>query len=765
MLRLHTCKVILRCARCAARRGRGDGIQTGDRRSPLLGVRAACARLTGQGADRAGRGVRDGQRVIHAQWCIVVAGVRGGRRQRQRRASTRRAGLRGDGLLRFGLVQREARVYVIPDLVLRGIRQRLAERIGGRCRAALCRRRGRGDRQRIVGRDLFFVLVLARACGHGLAEDILRTLRLAVDQIQLAAVHAGRFCAAHGISLAVPIQILRRLVSCIIQHDRLIIIGLRLFSAVERRRQCGIRRGPFRNGQSCAVFFPCIGGRFIQLSARRELGRVRVRRYGIINGIAAVVRADADVSILVFYLVDRQLRAVRRGRRVGGGLGLLYRRTLADGQVVRLADVRILLRASASRMSIDIQRRIRLRHTDGQHRGVAVKRDRLRRGGQARDDAAEHCPVQLARYLVYGIGIAGRAGNVLPFAADLALLPSVQEALVDRRAADAYAESRRLAEQRAHVLIRACDGRALHIARQRLARDDLAFDRFVVARVIARGDRVFILRVGRKAGQRILIAAAGRFRSVHRIDEDERIVLIVLDIAVDLVILRRASAGIPRQHHAVRRLLAEAQILRRGRRRDDVTDQIAQHRDILSVELHGPRCKLPVEVVVRVVLAVDCAFLRQPFGADLFRPGAHAPVVAAADLEAACDAIRLHRAFIFVLKAYFRVRRFGDALGDGTCTIVLLRLAIAPRMLITRIRQAGAVGVRLAGCTELNVRADLVHIRIGCRRLIIRIHRDDAGHRFHRHGQHHRALLLRLRALRVLDVVQVIGHRRRIHND
>ena len=631
---LHACQIIYRITCQAAGRGGRDGIQTGCRCGPRFAVRAAAVCSADNRVDRAVRRVRNRQRVLHIAECRAVL-FRRFRCQGQCRTRTRR---RGSNLIfnrSFLCYQCEGRLLIIAQLRL------LCAGQLGQFIAACC---------------LVHQLIILDSIGV-LFRTGTTTGRLSHCTENIA-VKRG-FALRHSILtvnqvlLAVPVLafvVFRvcRYIRCTVQRKRFCFCVF-VFVFVYHH---GFRRNCTRHCCVCITVLPLIGG--IHGEFRICGIRLAIRCYGVVYGryrtVIFLLFTDADIfSLLIVYLVNIQRHAIDF---YGARNGCLYGFCRGFNRVeITLTDIRLLLSAAALRSTGYRQTGGCLRCTDRQRCRITVERNRRCRLGITRYHATVHRTVQVTRYRLYGIGVLRSTLNIRPLSSRQTLLPLIIRARKFCWSRSLHMESFR-AVQRNDCIVRSIDNRTAHLIRQRLADNDLAFNRLFLTGIISGSDRILIFFVRRKILQLILIYTTRRFRCVYGINQYERLILIVLNVAVNLVILCRTVSGLPRQHHAVGGLLTQRQILRRRRRCRHIADNIAQYRYFIAVERYRPCAEAPVKVIARITTAGNSAQLGNRIGVYLFGSGACSPVITAASLEAANYTIHLHRTLIGVLKVY-----------------------------------------------------------------------------------------------------------------
>ena len=448
-----------------------------------------------------------------------------------------------------------------------------------------------------------------------------------------------------GLVLAFVVYRVCRFIRCTVQRERSCIVVLVYHHSFRRDR--------IRHGYCRLTVLPLIVGSHGEF---RTCGiRFAILCYCVVYGryrtVCSLLFTDADICIRsTIYLVNIQRHVIgfysARNRSLYGFCRSLNRIEIA------LTDIRLLLCTIALRSTGYCQTGHCLRCTNCQRCRITVERNRRCRLGVTRYYAAVHRVVQVARYRIYCIAVLCSAFNIRPFSFRQVYLPLIICARKFLRSRSLHTESRRTVQRNSYV-IRSVDDWTVHLIRQCFTDNDLAFNRFVLTVVRSGSNRILILFIRIEIIQLILILTARRFRCVYGINQYQWL-LVALNIAVNLVILRRTVAGFPRQHHAVGGLLAQRQILCRRRRCLYITYNIAQHRHIISIELlielHRPCAEFPVKVIARIAAAGNSAFLGNAVGIYRFRAGAYTPVTAAASLEAAYDTVYLHGTFVGILK-------------------------------------------------------------------------------------------------------------------
>ncbi len=277
-------------------------------------------------------------------------------------------------------------------------------------------------------------------------------------------------------------------------------------------------------------------------------------------------------------------------RLYGARNGCLYGFCRGFNRVeITLTDIRGILSAAALRSTGYRQTGGCLRCTDRQRCRIAVERNRRSCTVITCYHAAVHRTVQVTRYRLYSIAVLSCPCNIAPLFARQTLLPLVSRAAVLSRYRSQYIEGRRAVHLNGYV-IRSVDVRTALIICQSCTDNDLAFKLILPDWCNIRSDRIPILRSVQDPSA-VLIFTTRRFRCVYSVNQYERLFLIILKIAVNLVILRRTVAGFPRQHHTVGGLLTQRQILRRRRRCRHIADNIAQYgtSSPLNGTVHVPK--------------------------------------------------------------------------------------------------------------------------------------------------------------------------------
>ena len=478
---LHACQIIYRLTCQAAGRGGRDGIQTGCRCGPRFAVRAAAVCSADNRADRAVRRVRNRQRVLHIAECSAVLLGRF-RCQGQRRTGTRRRGRNMIFNRNFLCYQCERRIRIIAQLRL------LCAGQLGQFIAACC------ILHQLIILDGIAVLLCGTAFTAGrlihLAEDIagfvLRTVNqvlLAVSVLAFVVFHACRYIRFTG------------------QRERFCFCVF-VFVFVYHH---GFRRNCTRYCCVCITVLPLIGGLHGEF---RICGiRLAILCYSVVYGryrtVCFLLFTDADIfSILIVYLVNIQRHAIGF---YGARNGCLYGFCRGCNRVeITLTDIRGILSAAALQSTGYRQTGGCLRCTDRQRCRITVERNRRCRLGITRYHAAVHRTIQFARYRLYGIGVLRSTFNIRPLSSRQTLLPLIIRARKFCRSRSLHTESCR-AVQRNGYIVRSIDNRTAHLIRQRLADNDLAFNRLFLTGIISRSDRILILFVRRKILQLILI--------------------------------------------------------------------------------------------------------------------------------------------------------------------------------------------------------------------------------------------------------------------
>ena len=486
---LHACQIIYRLTCQAAGRGGRDGIQAGCRCSPRFAVRAAAVRSADNRADRAVRRVRNRQRVLHIAECRAVL-FRRFRCQSQRRTGTRRRGRNMIFNRNFLCYQCERRIRIIAQ------RRSLCAGQLGQFIAACCILH-----QLIILDGIAVLCVTAFTTGRliHLAEDIavkrgfvLRHVLRTVNQVLLAVS-----------VLAFVVYLFR------VGRDFTRLINIR---NSQRKRSCrificqyGFRRNCARHCCVCITVLPLIGG--IHGEFRTCGIRLTILCHGVVYGryrtVIFLLFTDADIFfLLTVYLVNIQRHAIGF---YGARNGSLYGFCRGFNRVeITLTDIRGILSAGALRSTGYRQTGGCLRCTDRQRCRIAVERNRRCRLGITRYHAAVHRTIQFTRYRLYGIGVLRSTFNIRPLSSRQTLLPLIIRARKFCRSRSLHTESCR-AVQRNGYIVRSIDNRTAHLIRQRLADNDLAFNRLFLTGIISRSDRILILFVRRKILQLILI--------------------------------------------------------------------------------------------------------------------------------------------------------------------------------------------------------------------------------------------------------------------
>ena len=490
---LHACQIIYRITCQAAGRGGRDGIQTGCRCGPRFAVRAAAVCSADNRADRAVRRVRNRQRVLHIAECRAVLFrrfLRRFRRQGQRRTGTRR---RGSNLIfnrSFLCYQCEGRLLIIAQLRL------LCAGQHGQFIAVLCLL------HQLIILDSIGVLFRTGAttgrlshCTENIAVKrgfVLRHSILTVNQVLLAvpvlAFVVFRFRVGRDFTRLINIRNSQRKRSC------------RIFVC-----QYSFRRNCARHRYCRLTVLPLIGGVHGEF---RTCGiRLASLCYGVVYGryrtVCFLLFTDADIfSFLTVYLVNIQRQVAGF---YGARNGCLYGFCRGFNRVeIALTDIRGILSALALRSTGYRQTGGCLRCTNRQRCRIAVERNRRCRLGVARYHAAVHRTVQITRYRLYGIGVLRSTFNIRPLSSRQTLLPLIIRARKFCRSRSLHTESCR-AVQRNGYFVRSIDNRTAHLIRQRLADNDLAFNRLFLTGIISRSDRILIFFVRRKILQLIRI--------------------------------------------------------------------------------------------------------------------------------------------------------------------------------------------------------------------------------------------------------------------
>ena len=270
----------------------------------------------------------------------------------------------------------------------------------------------------------------------------------------------------------------------------------------------GFRRNCARHCCVCITLLPLIGGLHGEF---RICGiRLAILCYSVVYGryrtVCFLLFTDADISQyrtrLIVYLVNIQRHAIGF---YGARNGCLYGFCRGFNRVeITLTDIRGILSAAALRSTGYRQTGGCLRCTDRQRCRIAVERNRRCRLGITRYHAAVHRTIQFARYRLYGIGVLRSTFNIRPLSSRQTLLPLIIRARKFCRSRSLHTESCR-AVQRNGYIVRSIDNRTAHLIRQRLADNDLAFNRLFLTGIISGSDRILILFVRRKILQLILI--------------------------------------------------------------------------------------------------------------------------------------------------------------------------------------------------------------------------------------------------------------------
>ena len=270
----------------------------------------------------------------------------------------------------------------------------------------------------------------------------------------------------------------------------------------------GFRRNCARHRYCRLTVLPLIGGLHGEF---RTCGiRLTILCYGVVYGryrtVCFLLFTDADISqyrtCLTFYLVNIQRHAAGF---YGARNGCLYGFCRGFNRVeITLTDIRGILSAAALRSTGYRQAGGCLRCTDRQRCRIAVERNRRCRLGITRYHAAVHRTIQFARYRLYGIGVLRSTFNIRPLSSRQTLLPLIIRARKFCRSRSLHTESCR-AVQRNGYFVRSIDNRTAHLIRQRLADNDLAFNRLFLTGIISGSDRILILFVRRKILQLIRI--------------------------------------------------------------------------------------------------------------------------------------------------------------------------------------------------------------------------------------------------------------------
>ena len=483
---LHACQIIYRLTCRAAGRGGRDGIQTGCRCSPRFAVRAAAVRSADNRADRAVRRVRNRQRVLHITECSAVL-FRRFRCQSQCRTGKRRRGRNLIGNRSFLCYQCERRIRIIAQLRL------LCAGQLGQFIAVLCLL------QQLIILDGIAILLCGTAFTAGRLNHCAEDITFKRDSVLRHGIHT-----VNQVLLAVPV--LAFVVFRVCRHIR---------STGQRERFCfcvfvfvyhhGFRRNRFRHRYCRLTVLPLIGGLHGEF---RICGiRLTILCYGVVYGryrtVIFLLFTDADIFfLLIVYLVNIQRHAT--GFYCARN-GCLYGFCRGFNRVeITLTDIGGILSAAALRSTGYRQTGGCLRCTDRQRCRIAVERNRRCRLGITRYHAAVHRTIQFARYRLYGIGVLRSTFNIRPLSSRQTLLPLIIRARKFCRSRSLHTESCR-AVQRNGYFVRSIDNRTAHLIRQRLADNDLAFNRLFLTGIISRSDRILILFVRRKILQLILI--------------------------------------------------------------------------------------------------------------------------------------------------------------------------------------------------------------------------------------------------------------------
>ena len=489
---LHACQIIYRLTCQAAGCGGRDGIQTGCRCGPRFAVRAAAVCSADNRADRAVRRVRNRQRVLHIAECraVLFRLFRRFRRQGQRRTGTRR---RGSNLIfnrSFLCYQCEGRLLIIAQLRL------LCAGQLGQFIAVLCLL------HQLIILDGIGVLFRTSAtvgrlnhCTENIAwnsSSVLRYGILTVNQILLTvpvlAFVVFRFRVGRDFTRLINIRNSQRKRSC------------RIFVC-----QYSFRRNRAQHCCVCITVLPLIGG----IHGEFRICGIRLASlcYGVVYGryrtVCFLLFTDADIfSFLTVYLVNIQRHAIdfygaRNGCRYGFCRGF-------NRVEIALTDIRGILSAAALRSTGYRQTGGCLRCTNRQRCRIAVERNWRCRLGVARYHATVHRTVQVTRYRLYGIGVLRSTLNIRPLSSRQTLLPLIIRARKFCWSRSLHTESCR-AVQRNGYFVRSIDNRTAHLIRQRLADNDLAFNRLFLTGIISGSDRILILFVRCKILQLIRI--------------------------------------------------------------------------------------------------------------------------------------------------------------------------------------------------------------------------------------------------------------------
>ena len=273
----------------------------------------------------------------------------------------------------------------------------------------------------------------------------------------------------------------------------------------------GFRRNCARHRYCRLTVLPLIGG--IHGEFRNCGIRLAILCYGVVYGRYRIIRTirtiryllftDADIfSLLIVYLINIQRQAVDL---YCARNGCLYGFCRGFNRVeIALTDIRLLLSAAALRSTGYRQTGGCLRCTNRQRCRIAVERNWRCRLGVTRYHAAVHRTVQVTRYRLYGIGVLRSTLNIRPLSSRQTLLPLIIRARKFCRSRSLHMESCR-AVQRNDCIVRSIDNRTAHLIRQRLADNDLAFNRLFLTGIISRSDRILIFFVRRKILQLIRI--------------------------------------------------------------------------------------------------------------------------------------------------------------------------------------------------------------------------------------------------------------------
>ena len=295
----------------------------------------------------------------------------------------------------------------------------------------------------------------------------------------------------------------------------------------QRKRSCRIfvcqysfRRNCARHRYCRLTVLPLIGGihgefrtygiRLASLCYGVVYGQYRIiRTFRIIRTIRTILYllfTDADISLyrtrLIAYLVNIQRHAIDF---YGARNGCLYGFCRGFNRVeITLTDIRGILSALALRSTRYRQTGGCLRCTNRQRCRIAVERNRRSCTVITCYHAAVHRTVQVTRYRLYGIGVLRSTLNIRPLSSRQTLLPLIIRARKFCRSRSLHTESCR-AVQRNGYFVRSIDNRTAHLIRQRLADNDLAFNRLFLTGIISGSDRILILFVRRKILQLIRI--------------------------------------------------------------------------------------------------------------------------------------------------------------------------------------------------------------------------------------------------------------------